>query len=118
MLVGGVFLVGCAGVQEGENCKSERFACADVDAALECRDGQWVRIPCRGPSGCEEADGAVSCDLSANQEGDRCPLSAYGQGRCADSGLALWECRQGEMIKTRDCSACEAAEGQLICTPP
>lgn len=117
-MLGTLLFVGCAGVQEGESCNSERFACADVDAALECREERWVRIPCRGPAGCEEAGDQVRCDLSANRTGDLCPLNAYGQGRCADGGEALLECRQGQMVQTRSCSACEAADGILVCTPP
>lgn len=117
-MVWGVIGAGCAGVQEGEACNSARFACADVDAALECREGRWVRIPCRGPEGCVSDGEAIRCDLSANQEGDRCPLHAYGQGRCSDAGDALLECRQGQMVKTRDCAACEVSAGLLACTPP
>lgn len=110
--------MGCAGVEEGASCTSERFACADVDAALECREGRWTRIPCRGLAGCEEAGEVVRCDLSENREGDLCPLEAYGQGRCADDGRALLECRQGTMIKTRECSSCALSEGLLVCAPP
>lgn len=118
LIVCSLLWTACAGTQEGDACTSERFACEDVDAALECRDGRWVRIPCRGPAGCESAGDAVTCDLSANEEGDRCPLNAYGQGRCADGGQALLECRQGQMVKTRDCAACEVAEDLVVCTPP
>ena len=110
-------VAGCGGISEGQDCDTGGYACEDGSSALECREGTWTRLPCRGPSGCSEDGSAVTCDTSAALEGDACGLSAAGRGLCAEGGTALLECRKGFFVKTASCSSCSVQSGQVICTP-
>jgi len=102
----------------GAACNTARFACAGVDLALECRDKVWTEIPCKGPEGCLVEEGRVLCDMSLNQPGDLCPLTAEGQATCKTPELnAVLECRDGTLVQTYSCSDCFGSNETLTCVP-
>lgn len=114
-LVGCLFLAGCGGPDAGDSCNSSGYVCSSEAEALECRQGAWRALPCRGALGCQEVDGSIRCDTSANAAGDNCALSAEGRGLCSADGLALLECRMGVLVETQTCSACSQTGSQVVC---
>ncbi|MBN1204483.1 MAG: hypothetical protein JXB05_06130 [Myxococcaceae bacterium] len=114
-LVGSLFLSGCGGPDVGDSCQVSGYVCRDEAEALECRQGQWRALPCKGPRGCAELDGTVHCDTSANLAGDNCALSAEGRGLCRADGLAVLECRMGVLVETEECRSCSLSGSQLVC---
>ncbi|NMO16716.1 hypothetical protein HPC49_23725 [Pyxidicoccus fallax] len=115
-LVGSFLLAGC-GQSAGDSCEGSGFVCQEEVLALECRNGVWREVPCRGPLGCRETDDAVRCDTSNNRAGDACASSAEGRGLCRPDGLAVLECRQGVLEETATCSACSVTGDQVTCQP-
>jgi hypothetical protein len=114
-LVGFLFLAGCGGPDVGESCESSGYLCLDETQAMECRQGVWRLLPCRGGLGCTESKGTIRCDTSANIEGDNCALSAEGRGLCRADGLAVLECRMGVLVETQSCTACAQSGSEIVC---
>ncbi|MDY7230710.1 hypothetical protein [Hyalangium rubrum] len=114
-LVGFLFLSGCGGPDVGDSCSSSGYICSSETEALECRGSQWRALPCRGGLGCQEADGSIRCDTSANVAGDNCALSAEGRGLCRADGLAVLECRMGVLVETEACNTCSQNGSQIVC---
>lgn len=110
-----LILASCGGGSPGESCNTEGLLCNDASSALECRLGTWRALPCRGPGGCKEAGDKISCDMSANMEGDACASSTEGQGICAPGGKAALTCRSGTLVKTNDCASCTIVGDQVSC---
>lgn len=106
----------CGG-KAGGACSQTGFVCEGKGAALECIDGVWVSLPCRGALGCRREGDVVRCDMSANQEGDGCASSANGRGMCTQDGSAVLECREGTLLKTRTCSSCAVSGELVVCSP-
>lgn len=110
------FLFGaCGGVDAGDSCNTSGFACRDDQTALECANGTWRAIPCRGPGGCEVQSNRVTCDVTRNQGGDACATVNEGQGICHPNGSATLECRNGVFVQTRTCSTCTVSGEQVFC---
>jgi hypothetical protein len=114
-LVGFLFLSGCGGPDAGDSCTSSGYVCGSEKEALECRQGHWRALPCKGGGGCQEASGAIRCDTSANVAGDNCGLSAEGRGLCRADGLAVLECRMGVLVETEACVSCAESNSQIVC---
>jgi hypothetical protein len=113
---GFLFLSGCSGPADGDTCQSSGYICSDKTEALECRQGRWRALPCRGGLGCQESsDGTIRCDTSANVAGDNCALSAEGRGLCRADGLAVLECRMGVLVETEACRSCSQSGSQIVC---
>lgn len=110
-------LVACGAPAAGDDCSTQAYFCGDPSTALECRDGTWTALPCRGPGGCADSAGAITCDVSAAVAGDACAASSDGRGVCAQGGTALLECRQGAFVQTASCSRCSEDAGRLVCEP-
>lgn len=115
-VVGSLLFAGC-GQSAGDSCDGSGFICQEDVLALECRNGTWREVPCRGPLGCRETDDDVRCDTSNNRAGDACASSAEGKGVCRSDGLAILECRQGVLEETASCSACTVSGGNVSCQP-
>jgi hypothetical protein len=107
----------CGSPKAGDKCSATGFLCESPTAALECRTGAWASIACRGAGGCQRDGDTIKCDMSANLEGDLCASSAEGKGLCTTDGLALLECRDGKLQKTKACSSCQATGDQVVCQP-
>jgi len=108
-------LAACGAPMAGDGCNSQGYLCQDASTALECREGVWTGLPCRGPEGCAHLSIGVTCDTSASMEGDACAASAEARGICTQDGSALLECRRGTFVKTRSCRSCVEESGQLVC---
>ena len=105
----------CAPPREGKSCAPGGFYCSGPKAALECREGQWMAIPCRGPGGCTSKEGAVSCEVHGGIVGDRCALQSEGLGLCSADGKALLHCQDGGMANAQPCDSCGLEGGQVVC---
>lgn len=105
----------CGTPRAGDRCNTSGFFCADISAALECRDGVWVTLPCKGPDGCSRDGDLIRCDMSGNAVGDACATSAEAKGLCAQDGLSTLECRDGKLVKTNACSSCKVVGEEIIC---
>ena len=101
----------------GEPCSAAGFSCEAAATALECKLGNWVALPCRGPGGCSKANGTVSCDMTGSLAGDACASSAEGRGLCTADGLGTLECRDGVFLKTNTCRTCSVSGGLVTCQP-
>jgi hypothetical protein len=119
LIVSAVACWACGGTtpKPGDACTNRAYYCKDGTAALECRDGTIVELPCRGPQGCTSASGQIQCDMSQNLEDDLCASSSEGQALCVAGGTAVLECREGAFSKTNTCSSCEVQNNQVVCTP-
>ncbi len=111
-------MLACGSAGEGRKCNTNGFLCADPTAALECKGMIWVSLPCKGANGCKRVGDVVSCDMSANDEGDNCASSAQGRGLCTKDMKGTLECRDGKLVKTNTCRSCAVTGDQVICTPP
>ncbi|NNB90594.1 hypothetical protein HJC10_30790 [Corallococcus exiguus] len=116
-LVGFFLLSGCGGPGSGDSCDGGDYVCQDDAQALECRNGTWRPLACRGPLGCREQADSVRCDTSLNQENDGCATNAEGKGVCSPNGAAILTCQQGVLVKTEDCSSCAVQDSQVVCQP-
>jgi hypothetical protein len=102
----------------GDPCDTRTaFLCESEDAALECRSGVWVALPCRGPDGCKHIGTRIHCDVSANLEGDACAYTLEGDGICAVDGLSSLQCIDGTFRKAGTCSSCSVQSGVVNCRP-
>ena len=109
----------CGAPKAGSPCRFAAYVCDEESPhALECRDGTWTELPCRGPSGCTVVDGRVSCDMNGNLAGDLCALSAHGSGLCTADGLGTLECRQGSLVQTQTCASCTQSSTDVVCNNP
>lgn len=109
---------GCVAAPKlGEPCSVTGFSCEAAATALECKVGNWVALPCRGPGGCSKANGVVNCDMAGSLEGDACASSAEGRGLCTADGLGTLECRNGVFLKTNTCRSCSLSGGLVTCQP-
>jgi hypothetical protein len=111
------FLLPACGPTAGDDCKGRGYLCSSEEEALECRNGVWRALPCKGSLGCSELNDSVRCDMSGNVGDDACALSAEGRGLCASDGRTLLECRMGVLVEVRQCSACTMSNTQVVCQP-
>ena len=113
-----LMLTACGSTSEGGACNTVGFLCADPTAALECKGGVWVKLPCRGAGGCKRETDTVRCDMTGNKEGDNCASTAQGRGLCTDDMKGTLECREGKLVKTNTCGrSCTIMGDQVICSP-
>lgn len=108
---------GCGSPQEGTECQGTGYRCRDPYSALECRDGTWVYLPCRGLDGCRREGNQITCDVSLAQLGDNCPSSMEGAGVCSVGGGALYVCRNLKFEMASTCRTCMLSGAQLVCQP-
>lgn len=112
----------CGQPKAGESCDESGFLCESGTAALQCKLGTWVSLPCRGTSGCTVDGDVVKCDMTGNVEGDECASSAAGRGLCTVDGLGALECRSNDagrlvLTKTMTCRSCIVQGGVVQCQP-
>lgn len=117
VLAASMCLTACGGAKEGGTCSTNGFLCADTTAALECKGGLWVKLPCKGSGGCKREADVVKCDMSGNVAGDACASTAQGRGLCTSDMKGTLECRDGVLVKTNDCRSCTVNGDQVICSP-
>lgn len=98
----------------GDKCTSEGKAqCTSATAALLCRGGTLVDLPCRGKSGCTRVEPAI-CDDDVAIAGDDCvePAAASDQNlACTADGTTLLVCKGGKFAVAAKCrgkDACKA----------
>jgi hypothetical protein len=112
-----LFAVGCAPPKANDTCNVTGFLCENGNAALECKVGKWVSLPCRGVNGCKRDGETVRCDMTANVEGDACASSAERKGLCTGDGKATLECIDGSLKKTNVCRTCSVSGETVVCQP-
>jgi hypothetical protein len=131
LLLGALFfLAACGGAASpGATCSVSGFLCFDGANAMECQLGKWAELPCRGPQGCQSSGGTVTCDMSADLEGDGCASTAVGFGMCTTDGTGTLECRndsttgQNFLKKTNMCRTCNVQtdsstqKQEVVCQP-
>src|SRR5260221_6210406 len=114
---------------DGGACKpSERGAlvCNAKDAALECRDGTWPPVPCRGPGGCVPAkqddprgpSAVAMCDESVAKEGDPCAKrdrNADADHACSVERDRTLVCDAGKWVLGRPCRGPKGCSVGLDC---
>lgn len=110
-----LFAAGCGGTAAGDACNKNGFLCASASAALECKGGFWVSLPCRGPTGCTRVADTIKCDMTQNNAGDNCASTAEGKGLCNAIGTATLECRSGVLVQTNTCKTCSVSGDQVVC---
>lgn len=106
----------------GQPCRGvDTGACDPATSQLLQCDGQqaFVVSDCKGPLGCQSADGAVTCDTSGNSVGDRCAPTSEGKVRCEPKeGRSILRCVDAGLEVTFECplgSRCEVRDGSLSC---
>jgi len=130
LLLGALFFAACGGTPApGATCSVSGFLCQDGNNAMECQLGKWAQLPCRGPQGCQSSGGTVTCDMSADVEGDGCASTAVGDGMCTADQMGTLECRhddtsgQNFLKKTNSCRSCtvqtdsSTQKQEVVCQP-
>ncbi len=86
---------------------------------LECRAKVWTALPCKGRGGCQRSNATVTCDMSANLEGDNCPSRDDGRtlGLCAADGRSTLVCKDGKLAKADLCKSCKVENNIVRCVP-
>jgi hypothetical protein len=110
-------LLASCGPAPGTECDTAGYRCASTSSALECRDGKWRSLPCRGALGCTVTDGQVDCDVSRNRIDDACGEAHEGFSICDPTGTAVLECRVGTFLQTHACSSCSPSGATVTCVP-
>jgi hypothetical protein len=90
----------------GASCTigNDRLQCADSSTASLCRDGKWVTMPCRGPSGCTDWDAGPECDDDFGQAGEPCRVGISGDNlACTTDRLSELTCLAGTWALARTC---------------
>ena len=116
LLSSALLFAGCGpSGKAGEPCDKVGFLCQDAATALECRNGAWVALPCKGAGGCAVSGGNVQCDMNGNTAGDACASTAEGKGLCSADKKATLECRSGALVQTNVCASCSTTADQVVC---
>jgi hypothetical protein len=125
--MGALEVVTCAWGRDliGQPClasEESRAACLDSKERLQCRGGQFVMAPCRGPEGCAESHakllGEIVCDMSTGRERDPCDGIDFA---CSDDKKTLLQCQGDSFIVVKHCSGkwgCYPDQDSLICDQP
>lgn len=107
----------CGSPKAGDKCDTTGFLCADGATALECKLQAWVSLPCKGTNGCKREADLVKCDMTGNEENDKCASTAEGKGLCTKDNLGTLECRDGALVKTNTCRSCAVSGETVVCQP-
>lgn len=112
-----LLLTACGKPEVGESCSPEGgAACDDANTALECREGVFRIVACRGPGGCSVTKDATVCDFSQAQAGDACFESSEGRSLCdpRDTNEAL-RCEGGFFVAYPCPNGCSVTQGNVFC---
>jgi hypothetical protein len=83
---------------------NNKFQCTDPSAALLCRNGKWVNMPCRGPKGCTGSGSFQQCDDDLATAGEACMMAISGDNlACGIDKLSELTCVTGTWKLTRTC---------------
>jgi hypothetical protein len=85
----------CKDAKPGDSCTTGKASCMDKTTELVCQDGKFVTAVCRGPKGCYTEGEKQRCDISANADGDPCPLASEGDAQCAVDKRRMVVCHAG-----------------------
>ena len=98
-----ILLAACGGSapKAGDGCVGTVSSCMTGQLALECRNGVYRHVACRGGAGCQKSGDTLTCDQSANQAGDACLAAREGQSVCA--GGRTLACENGELVDQGGC---------------
>src|SRR5690348_17282826 len=113
LVVAVVLGVACKKTPEaGDTCGQFLSAqCKDDHTELECEDGHYIEVPCRGAKGCDINNDLIRCDVSDNQNGDRCARpdkigssrlmigGDEGTGECSSDRKAIVLCHDGSYVR-------------------
>jgi hypothetical protein len=82
----------------GDACEPGARACIDQVQGLYCAKGVYELDTCKGPNGCREEKGIVSCDLTRNASGDPCPAALDGFSVCREDRKTRALCKGGKYV--------------------
>ena len=108
-----------SGNKAGDACSTDdegAATCPNRDSMLACHGGQYALIPCRGASGCVNADGRALCDTSIAEQGDAC--RDENTKACAGDRSQVLICKQHTMQRYYACrgpNGCVSSGGKLSC---
>ena|GEM_PF-845708 len=108
-----------SGDKAGDPCSRDEegaASCSTKDGMLACHGGLYALVPCRGPRGCENADGRAFCDTSIAEQGD--PCSDENLKACAGDRSQVLICKQHTMQRfylCRGANGCVSSAGKLNC---
>lgn len=92
--------IGCskAKAKVGDKCENGTRACVDAQNGLYCAAGAYQADTCRGPRGCAEDKGIVTCDITGNNDGDACPAALDGFSVCRADRKTRATCKGGKYV--------------------
>jgi hypothetical protein len=101
----------------GDPCLNETSGhCADATNALQCTNGHYRAVPCRGPNGCADDGQQFHCDASQDQVGDACLAASDGKFICTTDGKQELICQSGTWQVSKACaSGCSVQSGKVLC---
>jgi len=108
-----------SGNKAGDPCSADdegAATCGTKDSMLACHGGLYVRVPCRGPHGCVNAEGRALCDTSIAEPGDAC--SDENLKACSGDGSQVLICKQHTMQRfylCRGANGCASSGAKLSC---
>lgn len=123
----GCYANGCTLLRPGPGnaCTTGQAVCQDDGSGLECINGKYVDMPCKGPAKCSMGAGhVISCDQSvADGEGEICASANEGLTVCGNAGVpdagpgAYVTCTKG-IFKGGTCGpgqSCRSSGGIVTC---
>jgi len=108
-----------SGNKAGDPCSADdegAAICKTKDSMLACHGGLYALVPCRGASGCVNAEGRALCDTSIAE-----PLDICGDENlkaCSVDHSQVLICKQHTMQRfylCRGADGCASAAGKLNC---
>ena len=101
----------------GDKCQTGQGACLDAKNELSCQSGVYISMPCKGAKGCDVSGSKVTCDISANLDGDPCSTEDEDLGACAGDKKSMVACNKGKfaVIPCRGAKACNESGSKIDC---
>lgn len=109
--------VACGPPKAGDSCSAAGFLCADNQNAMECYDGSWRELPCKGAQGCTRDGESIKCDMSANIAGDACATTVVRKGICTADLKATLTCDPIDLTfkQSNTCRTCSVSGDTVVC---
>jgi hypothetical protein len=122
-----VMAAGCKKKKAGASCTGSEALCLDPTTVLECVDGKFAQMTCKGPKGCSQKlqgvtrsgrnvthNYAIGCDFTGNPAGDAC---IEDDSMCSADRKAMVSCKGGKIV-SQSClgpKACKEDANSIEC---
>ncbi|HSQ64155.1 MAG TPA: hypothetical protein VLM85_13105 [Polyangiaceae bacterium] len=86
----------------GGSCTENAHVCNTPTSRMACSGGHYVEETCKGPNGCKEVNGNVTCDSSHGDVGD--PCASANQYVCSTDNKLRLRCDDNKLVFISRCA--------------